>query len=192
MSMQQTIHNLSESHELIIKGCIQGDRVSQSKLYHLYASKMMGVCMWYANSREEAEEVLQDGFMRVFKYLKTFNGTGSFEGWMRKVMVSAALSKYRNKSSQMWVLTEYSSDAHDIADESLFISRYDEKELVKLIQTLSPVYRMVFNLYVFEGLKHREIAASLNISEGTSKSNLSYARKVLQAALKQKKNIVSS
>jgi RNA polymerase sigma-70 factor (ECF subfamily) len=153
---------------------------------------MMGVCMWYVNSREEAEEVLQDGFMRVFKYLKTFNGTGCFEGWMRKVMVSAALSKYRNKSSQMCVVTEYSSDAHDIAEEALFISRYDEKELVKLIQTLSPVYRMVFNLYTFEGLKHREIAASLNISEGTSKSNLSNARKVLQAALKLKKNIVSS
>jgi RNA polymerase sigma factor (sigma-70 family) len=192
MSIQETNHNLPDSHELIIRGCITGDRASQSKLYHLYARKMMGVCMWYANNREEAEEILQDGFMRVFKYLNKYSGEGSFEGWMRKVMVSAALSKYRNKSSQMWVITEYCSDAHDIAEESSFISRFDEKELVKLVQTLSPAYRLVFNLYVFEGLKHREIAALLNISEGTSKSNLSNARKILQAALNVKKKIVSS
>ena len=192
MSMQQTIHNLADSHELILRGCIAGDRSSQFKLYHLYAKKMMGVCMWYANNREEAEEILQDGFMRVFKYLDTYSGEGSFEGWMRKVMVNAALSKYRNKSSHLSIVTEYNSDEHDIVEESSFISRFDEKELVKLVQTLSPAYRLVFNLYVFEGLKHREIAASLNISEGTSKSNLSDARKILQAVLTGKKKIMSS
>ena len=152
----------------------------------------MGVCMWYAHNREEAEEILQDGFMRVFKYLNTYSGEGSFEGWMRKVMVSAALSKYRSKSSHLRVVTEYSSDVHDIAEESSIISRFDEKELVRLVQTLSPGYRLVFNLYVFEGLKHREIAEALNISEGTSKSNLANARKILQAALTVKDKIVSS
>jgi RNA polymerase sigma-70 factor (ECF subfamily) len=105
-------------------------------------------------------------------------------------MVSAALSRYRNKSSHL-VITEYNSDTHDRAEEYSFISRFDEKELVKLVQTLSPAYRLVFNLYVLEGLKHREIAASLNISEGTSKSNLANARRILQAALSLKKKIVS-
>ena len=184
MSIQQTNHNLPASHELIIRGCIAGDRASQFKLYHLFAKKMMGVCMWYANNREEAEEILQDGFMRVFKYMDTYSGEGSFEGWMRKVMVNAALSKYRNKASQLRVVTEYNSNEHDFAEESSFISRFDERELVKLVQTLSPAYRLVFNLYVFEGLKHREIAKVLGISEGTSKSNLSDARKILQRSLK--------
>lgn len=191
MSIPQINYNLPDSHEMMIRGCIARDRASQSRLYHLYAGKMMGVCMWYARNREEAEEILQDGFIRVFKYLNTFNGKGSFEGWIRKVMVSAALSKYRNKSSHLRVVTEYNPDAHDIADESAIISRYDEEELVKLVQTLSPAYRLVFNLSVFEGLKHREIAESLNISEGTSKSNLANARKILQAALAVKNKIAS-
>ncbi|MBI1781569.1 MAG: sigma-70 family RNA polymerase sigma factor [Sphingobacteriales bacterium] len=148
---------------------------------------MMGVCMWYAKNREEAEEILQDGFMRVFKYMSTFTGEGSFEGWMRKIMVSAALTKYRNKSAQLRPVLEFNSEFHDIYEEPSFITHYDERELVKLIQTLSPAYRLVFNLYVFEGMKHREIAESLNISESTSKSNLADARKILQTALTVKK-----
>jgi RNA polymerase sigma-70 factor (ECF subfamily) len=147
--------------------------------------------MWYAKSREEAEEILQDGFMRVFKYLDTFTGEGSFEGWMRKTMVSAALTKYRNKSTPLRPVLEFTTDYHDIYEEATFITQYDERELVKLIQTLSPAYRLVFNLYVFEGMKHREIAASLNISESTSKSNLADARRILQAALTVKKKIAT-
>ena len=150
---------------------------------------MMGVCMWYARSREEAEEILQDGFMRVFTYINKFNGNGSFEGWVRTTMVSAALSKYRNKSYQLRPVVELDTNIHDFSDNTGFASQYDEKELVKLVQTLTPAYRMVFNLYVFEGLKHREIAEALKISEGTSKSNLADARKILQAAITVKKKI---
>lgn len=188
MSLSKTIQHLAESHELILKGCLTGDRVSQQKLYNTYAHKMMGVCMWYAKNREEAEEILQDGFIRVFKYLKTFTGDGSFEGWMRKIMISAALTKYRNKSTQLRLVVEFDSEFHDIYEEPSFIYQYDEQELLKLIQTLSPAYRLVFNLYVFEGMKHREIAESLKISESTSKSNLADARKILQAALRSKNN----
>lgn len=187
--MQQTNHHLPESHELIIRGCIAGDRTAQAKLYHLYATKMMGVCMWYARNREEAEEILQDGFMRVFKYLHTYSGEGSFEGWVRKIMVNAALFKYRSKKVHLWVVTELNTEKHDIAEDTSYASRFDERELVNLVQTLPPAYRMVFNLHVFEGLKHREIAAALKISEGTSKSNLADARKILQTALTEKKKI---
>ena len=152
----------------------------------------MGVCMWYAHNREEAEEVLQDGFLRVYKYLHTYSREGSFEGWIRKIMVNAALFKYRNKSAQLWAVTEYIAEAHNLSEEASFISLYDEKELVKLVQTLPPACRIVFNLYVFEGLKHREIAVALKISEGTSKSNLADARKILQAAIMTKKKAASS
>jgi RNA polymerase sigma factor (sigma-70 family) len=192
MSIYETIQHLTENHQIVIKGCIAGDRSSQARLYNTYANKMMGVCMWYAKNREEAEEILQDGFMRIFTYLKKFNGTGSFEGWMRKAMISAALSKYRNKSARLWVVTEFNDTVHDISEEASFISQYDEKELVKMVQALSPSYRLVFNLFVFEGLKHREIAVALNISENTSKSNLADARKVLQTALTQNKMIAFS
>lgn len=147
--------------------------------------------MWYAKNREEAEEILQDGFMRVFTYLHTFTGKGSFEGWIRKIMVSAALTKYRNKSAFLKPLVEFNHDFHDVYEEADFISQYDERKLVKLIQTLTPSYRLVFNLYVFEGLKHREIAKVLNISEGTSKSNLADARKILKAALVVNKKIAT-
>jgi RNA polymerase sigma-70 factor (ECF subfamily) len=106
-------------------------------------------------------------------------------------MVRAALSKYRNKSAQLRPVIQFDSIAHEVSVEASFISQFDEKELVKLVQTLTHAYRMVFNLYVFEGMKHREIAEALKISEGTSKSNLADARKILQAALMAKKKIVS-
>lgn len=176
--------------QILIKGCIAYNRASQEKLYNLYARKMMGVCLWYARNREEAEEILQDGFIRVFTYIKKYRGEGSFEGWIRATMVSAALSKYRNKSYQLRPVIQFDSDTHEVAEDAWFVSQYDEKELVKLVQTLTPAYRMVFNLYVFEGFKHREIAEALKISEGTSKSNLADARKILQTALTIKKKIV--
>lgn len=189
MSLVEINQHLSDDLPLLIKGCISGDRASQAKLYSLYARKMMGVCMWYARNREEAEEILQDGFMRVFTYIKKFSGEGSFEGWIRTTMVSAALSKYRNKSYHLRPVVQFDSDTHEVAEEARFASQYDEKELVKLVQILTPAYRMVFNLYVFEGMKHREIAEALKISEGTSKRNLADARKILQTALTVKKKI---
>jgi RNA polymerase sigma-70 factor (ECF subfamily) len=189
--MKQTNHLLPDDLQLILKGCRAGERASQAKLYHLYADKMMSVCMWYARSREEAEEVLQDGFMRVFTYLQKYTGDGSFDGWVRKIMVNAALFKYRNKSSTMYVVTEYNTDIHDSPEEARFVSNYDERELMKLVQQLPPAYRMVFNLHVFEGYNHREIAELLGISKGTSKSNLADARRILQASLATKKKAIT-
>ena len=129
--------------------------------------------------------------MRVFTYIHKFRNEGSFEGWIRSTMVSAALSKYRNKSSKLRPVVQIDSVAYEVSVDPIFITQFDEKELVKLVQTLTPAYRMVFNLYVFEGMKHREIAEALKISEGTSKSNLSDARKILQAALTVKKKVAS-
>jgi len=174
------------SQQRIIKGCIAGDRGAQAQLYNLYARKMMGVCSWYAHNREEAEEILQDGFIRVFNYIHRFRGTGSFEGWMRRIMVNAALLKYRSRSSHLKPVIEFNPDLHDAAENISAIELLEAKELVSLVQCLTPGYRMVFNLFVLEGMKHREIAELLGISEGTSKSNLAAARLILQKALTAK------
>jgi RNA polymerase sigma factor (sigma-70 family) len=175
--------------EQLIKGCVAGDRTFQTKLYDLFAPKMLGVCMRYAKNREEAEEILLEGFLRVFTYIKKFKGTGSFEGWIRKIMVNCALLRYRNKSHLHPVIQLDDERAGTTVEPDIF-SKLDTKELTLLVQSLPAGYRVVFNLYVFEGYKHREIAEALGISEGTSKSNLSDARLILQKALNGKKNLV--
>lgn len=180
---------MPETEQLLIKGCIAGDRAFQTKLYYLFAPKMLGVCLRYARSKEEAEEILQEGFLRVFTYINTYKGSGSFEGWIRKIMVNAALFRYRNKSKLQPVI-RLDTSGYDAAGETDIASNLDAKELLSLVQTLPAGYRIVFNLYVFEGYKHREIAQALGISEGTSKSNLSDARIYLQKALTLKKKLV--
>lgn len=176
---------------LIIKGCIAGDRVSQEKLFNYYSRKMLGVCMWYGRNREEAEEIMLDGFLRVFTYIKNYSGRGSFEGWMRKIMVNAALLRYRSRS-ELSLFIEFDLETHDIADHDSGIGNLESKDLMKMVHALSPACRLVFNLYVLEGFKHREIAKLLGISENTSKSNLADARLKLQKMLsvKQRREIV--
>lgn len=186
--MSEIASILPDIEQLIIKGCIAGERASQARLYNLYARKMMGVCMWYARNREEAEEILQDGFMRVFTYIHKYSGSGSFEGWIRKIMVNTALFRYRNKSHLRPVIA-FDADVHDTAGSISVISLLDTKELLHLVQSLPPVYRLVFSLHVLEGMKHREIAELLGISEGTSKSNLAGARAILQKALNLNKMV---
>ena len=188
--MPDKTNQLQDTEQLLIKGCIAGDRAFQTKLYDFYAAKMLGVCMRYSKNREEAEDVLQEGFLKVFTYLKKFRGDGSFEGWIRKIMVNCALSRYRNKSTLHPVMG-LDASRYDAAGETDIESNMDAKELLSLVQSLSPGYRMVFNLYVFEGYKHREIAETLGITEGTSKSNLSDARTFLQKALTPKKKLVN-
>ena len=149
---------------------------------------MLGVCMWYAKNKEEAEEIMLDGFLRVFTYIKNYSGKGSFEGWVRKIMVNAALLKYRSKP-KLNLFVEVDLGWHEIPDHYSIAEGLEAKDLMKLVQSLSPACRLVFNLYVFEGLKHREIAELLDISENTSKSNLADARMKLQKMLSSKKRL---
>jgi RNA polymerase sigma-70 factor (ECF subfamily) len=166
----------------LLNSCIRGDRQAQSKLYKQFASKLFVVCQRYSKNREEAEETLQEGFMKVFENLEQFKFAGSFEGWMRKIMVNCALQKYRSKNQLHALVSIENTEVGNLGNEDI-ISHLGTKELLKMVQQLPPAYRMVFNLYVYEGMKHREIAEQLNISEGTSKSNLSDARKLLQKAV---------
>lgn len=168
--------------EELIRGCINAERFSQNRLYEIFAPKMFVVCIRYSKNREEAEEILQEGFIKVFEFIHQFKGTGSFEGWMRKIMVNCALQRYRSKSHLHPVVDIENIETDQSITEDI-LSQINTKELLKMVQQLPPGYRMVFNLYVFEGFKHREIAEMLGISEGTSKSNLSDARAILQKAV---------
>lgn len=187
--MNDTTNNVNhfeflEQTKELIRACINGDRYSQSRLYEQFAPKMFAVCMRYCKSREEAEDILQDGFVQVFRSLPTFKFAGSFEGWIRKIMVYAAIASYRSQSNMHAVIknVENFSDIEMMDNEDV-ISLLGNKELLKIVQTLPPMYRMVFNLYVFEGLKHWEIAKQLGVSEGTSKSNFHDAKVILQRAV---------
>ena len=189
--MQEPCAYLPNSLQQLVNGCIQKDRAAQAQLYKLYCNKMMSLCMWYAKNKQEAEEILQDGFVCVFVYIQTYNGDGTLESWIRKIMVNAALLKFRKKkNSHLRLVVPYDAGLHDKAGSCSVTSKYDEKELLKLIQSLPPSYRMVFSLYVLEGLKHKEIAARLGISVSTSKSNLADARTILQRKITGQKQTV--
>lgn len=175
--------DILDKTEQLIRQCVHNDRLAQRQLYELYAPNMLGVCLRYAKTREEAEEILQEGFLKVFTKINQFNYEGSFEGWVRKIMVNTALEKLRSAKTLHPVISIDTAHHNDATNESLALPGLATKDLLKMIQQLTPMYRMVFNLYAFEGYKHREIAQLLGISEGTSKSNLSDARAILQRAV---------
>ena len=164
----------------IIKGCLKNDRACQKTLYEKFYGKMMSVCMRYAKDRDEAKDILHEGYIKVFDKLKNFGSKGSFEGWVRRIMVNTAIDHLRrNKHEYLIVNTVYASDqAAMITDESddNIINQVDHEEVMRAVQQLSPAYRAVFNLYVIEEYSHKEISEILDISEGTSKSNLAKAK----------------
>lgn len=143
---------------------------------------MFVVCLRYADNRNEAEEILQEGFIKVFEFMHQYKFNGSFEGWVRRIMVNCALQRFRSKSSMHAVVDIETIGVEQKSSDDI-IGQIGTKELLKMVQQLSPAYRTIFNLYVLEGMKHREIAEMLGISEGTSKSNLSDARAILQKAV---------
>jgi RNA polymerase sigma factor (sigma-70 family) len=173
---------MSEQLDHLIKLCLKGERNSQRQLYEWLGPKMLVVCMRYSRNKEEAEDTLQEGFIKVFENLGQFRHAGSFEGWVRKIMVNCSLQKFRNKP-QLHAIINIDEAKTEFTDSENISAQLGTKELLKMVQQLPPACRMVFNLYVFEGMKHREIAEQLGISEGTSKSNLSDARVILQKAV---------
>ena len=149
----------------------------------MFQRKMFGVCLRYSKDYTEAEDIVQDGFIKVFKNIKEFKNTGSFEGWMRKIMVNTALEKFRKIDLLYPVNDIYEYDNSQNYDD--IISNISAKDLLQIIQDLSPKYRMVFTLYAIEGYSHKEISEMLKISVSTSKSNLSRARVVLQKKVEE-------
>lgn len=172
----------------LIDACLRGDSKAQSRLYHTHARKMMGVCLRYAASRDEAQDILQEGFIKVFEKLGGFQKQGSFEGWIRRIMVNTALDHYRK-------LRQRASEADlDAVEWSLdagtdTAAAVHAEELLKIIQNIPAGYRVVFNLYAIEGYSHKEIADQLGISENTSKTQFMRARSFLKNVLETQKMI---
>ncbi len=175
----------------LIQGCINGDRQSQGRLYEQFSSKMFAVCLRYSKNQEEAEEIMQEGFVQVFKSLRNYKYAGSFEGWIRKIMVYCAIQQYRSRSKLGLIVDIETIQTVQICRDDI-LATIQKKELLQMVQALPPAYRVVFNLHVFEGMKHREIALELGISEGTSKSNLFDAKQILQKAVTNSLKIAKS
>lgn len=164
----------------IIEGCLRHKRECQQELFKRYAGKMLVVCMRYARHQMEAEDVLQDAFIKVFDHLQQFQNKGSFEGWIRRVVVNTALKTFDRKS---FTHEQYGLEIREdySAAEPKVFAQLNEEELLGLIARLPEGYRIVFNLYAIEGYSHAEIADTLGVQESTSRSQLVKARKMLQA-----------
>lgn len=172
-----------EQIDKILKGCKAGKTSDQEKLYNLFASKMFGVCMHYSKDQTEAEDILQEGFYKVLKNINMFKSQGSFEGWIRRIMINTALEKYR-KQKYLYPVSDILENYDELSYDDI-IADITAKDLMKLIHELSPKYRMVFSLYAIDGYSHKEIGEMLGITIGTSKSNLSRARIILQKRVKE-------
>lgn len=167
--------------DAIIDKCKQGDRKAAEMLYKTFAAKMFAVCIHFSKDRSDAEDTLQDGFIKIFASLGQYSGKGSFEGWMKRIFINTALEKFR-KNHQMQLVEEFPDVEEEDIEENV---RIPEEILSDFIQQLPERYRLVFNLYVLEDMQHKEIAASLGITEGTSKSNLARAREILKRKVKE-------
>ncbi|MEP6734071.1 MAG: sigma-70 family RNA polymerase sigma factor [Chryseolinea sp.] len=173
--------------KVLIDGCLDGNREAQRMLYQHYYGYGMSVCLRYSKSREESREILNDGFMKVFTRLRLRDEKSSFKSWLRRIMINSSIDHYR-KNSKHYNLDDVSETmAWEPAGEMDAIGNLTHQELIELVRGLSPAYRAVFNLYVIDGYTHEEIASRLEISVGTSKSNLFKARENLKAALHKNK-----
>lgn len=178
----------SEEHDLeqAILGCKKNKASSQQFIYKLLYSKMLSVCYRYARSEDEAKDMLQDGFIKLFEKVKMFNSSGSFEGWARRIFINNAIDTYRKNKKE--ILIDNSIPIKETEEEDI-PSIYEDlsiSDVVDAVQNLSPAYQMSFNLYVMEGYSHQEIADELGISVGTSKSNYAKAKAKMKKLLLQK------
>lgn len=173
------------SEKEIIEGCVRRDSKAQRRLYDLYASKMLAVCVRYVGSRENAKDVLQEGFLTVFDKIGTYKGHGSFEGWMRRVFANESLMYIRRNDA-----LKYADEIDSVPESGLGLDtetpldKINAKQLMDLITQMPAGFRTVFNLYVLEGYSHQEISETLGITEGSSRSQLSRGRVWLQEKIK--------
>ncbi|HRH70538.1 MAG: sigma-70 family RNA polymerase sigma factor [Flavobacteriales bacterium] len=176
----------------LIDGCLKEERKAQQRVYELFYGKMMAVCLRYTKNADQAKDILQDGFIKVFRSVDKFNRAGSFEGWIRRIMVNTAIDHFRRTKNSYLLLGEERSieDFGDQDEEDILADEGGEDildlkpaDIINAMQKLTPAYRTVFNLYVFEELTHKQIADTLGINIGTSKSNLAKAKHNLKKLL---------
>ena len=174
---------MAEQLDILIKGCKKGKTSSQEQLYRQFSGAMYGLCLQYTSDEDDAKDILQDGFVKVFKKIDQVKEPKAFPGWIRRVIINTALEKYRSQVLVQRMDESQQSFKEEVSGDVL--DQLNAEVLVELIQELTPKYRMVFNLYAIEGYSHKEIGEMLEISEGTSKSNLSRARAILQEKVKK-------
>ena len=175
----------------LIESCNHNDSDAFERLYIKYASKMKGVAFRYVNDSAVAEDILQEAYIKVFVNLKTFDTKGSFEGWLRRVVVNSSINYYHSIKKQQEKLSDLGYILENDGEEDSVDENYDYsmEELVESIGMLPEGYKMVFNMYVVDNFTHKEIASALNITEGTSKSQLSKAREYLKKVLEKQKTV---
>ena len=168
------------TEEELIRGCIREDATCQRELFNRFAGRMLGVCNRYARNAADAEDIMQDAFIKVFDKIHQFKFEGSFEGWIRRIMVNTALKKYSLRRYEKEVVGYEFKDTNESGMEASAYSHLNQKEILELINNLPDGYRLIFNLYAIEGFQHEEIAEMLGIQPGTSRSQLVKARMMLQ------------
>lgn len=173
---------LHKNENALIKKAIKNNREAQHVLFEMHSPKMLSVCRYYIKDIQQAEEAMLNGFFKVFKNLKSYKGDGSFEGWVRRIMIRESISYLRQKKRIDFVSDE---DERTNAYSNSIQTNLEVNDIQKLIDNLPEGYRMVFVMYAIEGYKHHEISELLNISQGTSKSQLFKARKMLQEQIKK-------
>jgi len=172
------------SEEQLIEGCKSKKRKARNKLYKLYANKLLGICLRYTRNKSEAEDVLHDAFIKIFTKIDQYSGKGSFEAWMKRIVSNTAIQHLRDNAKSRLIFDQKDiEEVHISSEQEDEIPRIEAKELLKLIQELPDGYKIVFNMYVFEEMSHHDIAAELNISEGTSKSQLHRAKRFLRTEI---------
>lgn len=167
------------TEEEIIKACLKNDRKAQEQLYHTYSRKFLAICIRYVKDRELAEDVLMEGFMKIFEKLPQFESKGSFEGWMKRIIVTQSLLTLRNSRHLNMEVVQVETHL-EVQENSYELNHLEAADLMELIRELPVGYRTVFNLYAVEGYSHSEIGDLLGITESTSKSQLNRARNVLK------------
>jgi RNA polymerase sigma factor (sigma-70 family) len=175
------LESSNQSIQKILTGCVKQDRESQKKLYEEFYGYAMSICLRYADNRDEAAAILNDGFMKIFKNIKQFDVAKPLKPWLRKIMVNTAINHYQQK--QKMIHAEDLEKADREAEVENIISGISYQEIIGMLHKLPPSYRTVFNLYVIEGYRHEEIAKMLSITVGTSKSNLFKAKEHLRMIL---------
>ncbi len=184
--------NNEASEKKILEGCQNGKQEYQEKLYQLFYGKMMVISLRYAKDSEEAKDILQEGFIKIFGSIKNFKAEGSLEGWVKRIMVNTAINFYhKNKKSNTTPFEDNDLENNLVNDEDLeddALNNLSYENILVFIRKLPPAYQTVFNLYVIEQYSHKEIANLLNINEGTSKSNLAKGRAKLQKMLNEYNN----
>ena len=169
--------------EELVKACVQKSPAAQKLLFDKFCKKMMGICLRYADDSLEAQDIVQDGFVKVFNSIESFHLEGSLEGWIKRIMVNTALDNYRKNKKRKYAVELDDENAMEIKDQDHIVEGINSKFLLTLVQKLPEGYRVIFNMFAIEGYSHKEIAEELGISINTSKSQYSRARTFLQKLL---------